>query len=184
MKTLVSFLRGINMTGHNSVKMKDLSELYKDLGFSNILTYIQSGNVIFSASEKNTDEEISEIIKIGIRERFGYNIAVMIRTVVEMKNLISANTFTGEPEFDITKSAVILINKVPDTEKVKALTLIDTAPDRFKISGREIFIYCPDGFGKTKLYANFFDKRLGVEGTTRNWKTINTMLDLAGKHNT
>jgi uncharacterized protein (DUF1697 family) len=183
MKTLISFLRGINMTGHNSVKMKDLTELYKDLGFSDIITYIQSGNIIFSASEKIKNEEISDILKIGIRERFGYNIAVMIRTIEEMKNIISANPFAKEPLFDMTKSAVILINKVPPEDKIAELELSDTTPDRFEISGREIFIYCPNGFGRTKLYANFFDKKLGVDGTTRNWKTITTMLDLAEKHN-
>lgn len=170
------------MTGHNSVKMKDLTELYKDLGFSNIVTYIQSGNVIFSAPEKLPDEEVASIVKEGILDRFGYNIAVMIRTLPELKRLLTANHFASESDFDETKMAVIFINKVPVAEKVNNLGEIDTSPDRYEISEREIFIYCPNGFGTTKLYANFFDKKLGVEATTRNWKTIKAMLNLAEQH--
>jgi uncharacterized protein (DUF1697 family) len=182
MKTLISFLRGINMTGYNSVKMKDLTELYKDLGFDNIETYIQSGNVIFSAPDEMSDEKVSGILKKGILDRFGYNIAVMVRTPEELKRLITSNPFLSDPAFDETKMAVIFLSERPLTENVNKFAGIDTTPDMFEISGREIFIYCPNGFGKTKLYANFFDRKLGVEGTTRNWKTINAMLDLAEKH--
>lgn len=182
MKSLISFLRGINMTGHNSLKMKDLSELYNDLGFSNIVTYIQSGNVLFSAPDKLSDEEVAMILKKGILDRFGYNIAVMVRTVPELKRLLSANPFLSEPAFDETKMAVIFINAEPDADKVNKLSEIDTFPDRYEISVKEIFIYCPNGFATTKLYANFFDKKLGVEGTTRNWKTIKTMISLSERH--
>jgi uncharacterized protein (DUF1697 family) len=169
------------MTGHNSLKMKDLAGLYNDIGFSEIETYIQSGNVIFSSSEKMSIDNISAKIKNSIRERFGYNIAVVIRTVPELRLIVNSSPFTNEVSFDPTKAAVIFLSDTPSVTGIAKLKGIETGPDRYWISGKEIYIYCPDGFGKTKLYANFFDKKLNVEGTTRNWKTINTILEKAEK---
>jgi uncharacterized protein (DUF1697 family) len=169
------------MTGHNSLKMKDLAGLYNDIGFSEIETYIQSGNVIFSSSEKMSIDNISAKIKNSIRERFGYNIAVVIRTVPELRLIVNSSPFTNEVSFDPTKAAVIFLSDTASVTGIAKLKGIETGPDRYWISGKEIYIYCPDGFGKTKLYANFFDKKLNVEGTTRNWKTINTILEKAEK---
>jgi uncharacterized protein (DUF1697 family) len=179
MQTLVSFLRGINMTGHNSLKMNDLAELFRTAGFSEIETYIQSGNVIFSSSEMVSDVEISSKIKEGIHKRFGYNIAVVIRTVPQLELIVKSNPFTIEVSFDPTKTAVIFLSDTPSAAGIEKLKGIETGPDRYAISGKEIYIYCPNGFGKSKLYANFFDKKLNVEGTARNWKTINTILEMA-----
>jgi len=181
MQTLVAFLRGINMTGHNSLKMNDLSKLFIDLGFRDIATYIQSGNVIFSPGEKLPEGEISDLLKKAILERFGYKVPVMVRTIWEIQRLLTANHFSFEESFDKTKMAVIFLNDFPSEEKIKDLEVFDTSPERYEISGREIFIYCPNGFGRSRLYSNFFDKKLGVTGTGRNWKTINSILELAVK---
>jgi len=181
MQTLVSFLRGINMTGYNSMKMKDLTDLYIDLGFSNVETYIQSGNVIFSFDENIKDEETSAIINKGILNKFGYNIAVAVRTVPELRLITKSNPFLSEASFDPAKTAVIFLTDNPSVTGIEKLKETDTSPDKYAISGKEIFIYCPNGFGKTKLYANFFDKKLNVQGTTRNWKTVNAMINLADK---
>lgn len=175
----ISFLRGVNMTGHNSIKMVDLSSLYKDLGYKDALTYIQSGNVIFSRIDDSSESEVAKRIEKAIFERFNYTIPVMIRTVEEMKNLMSFNPFLAEENFQPSKMAVILLYEETSECQIQKVINIDYPPDKFKIAGREIFIYCPNGFGRTKLYTNFFEKKMGVTGTARNWKTMTTLLQMA-----
>jgi len=181
MQTYISFLRGVNMTGHNSIKMTDLSALYKNLGFSDPETYIQSGNVIFSSVNELAVPDIAFKIEKAILERFEYYVPVMIRTVEEMGKLLSVNPFLDEENFEPSKMAVILLYENPSEAQIQKVINIEYPPDKFKISGSEIFIYCPNGFGRTKLYTNFFEKKMGVTGTARNWKTVTTILNIAEK---
>jgi uncharacterized protein (DUF1697 family) len=170
------------MTGHNSIKMADLSTMFIKMGFADAMTYIQSGNVIFSGIDESSTNEIGLKIEKAILERFSYNVPVMIRTVEEIKNLFPANPFLTEPDFNPSKvAAIFLYEKVTETQIQKVID-IDYPPDKFKIIGSEIFTFCPNGFGKTKLYTNFFEKKMGVTGTARSWKTITTILDLAEKY--
>lgn len=169
------------MAGHNSIKMTDLSVLYKNLGFIDAETYIQSGNVIFSNSDELPEAEISLKIERTIHERFNYDVPVLIRTVEEMRKLLSANPFLSEEDFEPSKMAVIFLYEKSTEAQIQKVINIDYPPDKFKISGSEIFIYCPNGFGRTKLYTNFFEKKMGAIGTGRNWKTITTLLHIAEK---
>ncbi len=181
MQTIISLLRGINMTGHNSVKMKDLLQVYNNLGFINAESYIQSGNVIFGFPGEINEHALSTAIHESIKSAFGYDIAVIIRSVSELNDIKTANPFLSENNFDPSKMAVIfLTSEVTAIQKEKVAT-IDYPPDKFFIRGREIYIYCPNGFGKTKLYTNFFENRMGVTGTARNWKSITTILQIAEK---
>jgi uncharacterized protein (DUF1697 family) len=169
------------MAGHNSIKMNDLSNLYKDLGFTDVETYIQSGNVIFCSDKIEQVPVISQRIEKAILDKFNLNIPVMIRTVKEIKELSSSNDFLYEENFDPAKMAVIFLHEKCKGSQIQKVADVNYPPDRFLISGSEIYIYCPDGFGKTKLYTNFFEKKMGVIGTGRNWKTITTILDIAEK---
>jgi uncharacterized protein (DUF1697 family) len=169
------------MTGHNSIKMTDLTDLYRSLGFNDAETYIQSGNVIFSSDGKTNSSADSVKIEKGILERFGYKVPVMIRTLPEMEDLFTSNPFLNEVGFDPAKMAAIFLHEKPSDAGLQKVITVDYPPDKFKIVGKEIFIYCPNGFGKTKLYTNFFEKKMDVTGTARNWKTITTILDLAKK---
>jgi uncharacterized protein (DUF1697 family) len=179
MQIYISLLRGINMTGHNSLRMNDLSDMYKDMGFTDAETYIQSGNVIFSTGSEVPATVISLRIETAILDRFNYKVPVMIRTITEMKSLVSANPFLQEENFDPAKMAVIFLHEECKISQIREVADINYPPDKFKISGREIFLLCPNGFGRTKLYTNFFEKKMGVTGTARNWKTINTIIDMA-----
>ena len=184
MLTYISFLRGVNMTGHNSIKMTDLSLLYINLGFSDALTYIQSGNVIFNSVNELTVAEIASTLEKAILDRFNYNIPVMIRTVEELKRTLSLNPFFAEEDFDRSKMAVMFLTEKVTEEQLRKVVNINYPPDKFKVVGSEIFIYCPNGFGRTKLYTNFFEKKMGVIGTARNWKTITAMLNIAENRDT
>jgi uncharacterized protein (DUF1697 family) len=166
------------MTGHNSIKMTDLASLYISLGFKDAKTFIQSGNVIFSNKSDRSESAICTILEKEILGKFNYTVPVMIRTSRELSDLFTVNPFLGEIKFDAAKMAVIFLHEEPSAEQLKKVKDTDYPPDKFKIIGREIFIYCPNGFGKTKLYTNFFEKKMGVTGTARNWKTITTLLGL------
>jgi len=181
MQTYISFLRGINMTGHNSIKMTDLSGLYMNLGLNDSETFIQSGNVIFNFTTDKPLSALSAKIEKAIFERFNYTVPVMIRTIQELKYLFSVNPFLMEENFDPSKMAVLFLHEEPSETQIQKVADIDYPPDKFKIIDSEIFIYCPNGFGRTKLYTNFFEKKMGVIGTGRNWKTITTILNIAEK---
>jgi uncharacterized protein (DUF1697 family) len=167
------------MAGHNKIKMTDLAALYKKLGFKDAETYIQSGNVIFSDNEDLRVPYIASEIEISIQRRFRYNIPVLIRTIREMKRIISVNPFLAEKDFDPSKLAVMFLSEMPTDEQNQKVINIYYPPDKFKIIGKEIFIYCPNGFGKTKLFTTFFENKMKVTGTARNWKTVKTVLEIA-----
>jgi uncharacterized protein (DUF1697 family) len=181
MKSYIAFLRGVNMTGHNSIKMADLSNLFIKMGFSDAETYIQSGNVIFTDHGDILPSDFSKTIEKEILQKFNYIVPSMIRTSQELTDLLSVNPFLGERDFNPAKMAVMFLHEEPSASQLMKVADVDYPPDKFKIIGRDIFIFCPNGFGKTKLYTNFFEKKMGVTGTARNWKTITTILNIAEK---
>lgn len=178
---MIAFLRALNMAGHNLVKMKELEGLFSSLGYEDVKTYIQSGNVIFSDTGKEKKEVIARRLEKAISDRFNLNIEVMVRKVADLKGLAARNPFLDEGDFNPLKMAVIFLNKKPSGDSVKAMANVSYPPDKFHISGQEIFIYCPNGFGRTKLYTNFFEKKMGIRGTARNWKSVMAILEIAGK---
>lgn len=169
------------MTGHNSIKMTDLATLYSKQGLIRPETYIQSGNVIFSIDKDLPAPEIARIIETAIHDTFRYDVPVMLRTVSRMRNLFTSNPFLSEINFDPAKMAVIFLHDDITESQIQKVAGIDYPPDKFRIIGNEIYTFCPNGFGKTKLYTNFFENKMKVKGTARNWKTITTLLDLAEK---
>jgi len=173
-------LRGINMTGHNTIKMTGLAYLFRQFGYIDAETYIQSGNIVFTCHNGNITDVSSEIRK-AILSEFNLNIAVITRTSDEMKKIISANPFLEEPGFDPSKIAVLFLELKPSDEQVLKVAGIDYPPDKFHINGSEIYVYCPNGFGKTKLYTNFFEAKMKVTGTARNWRTVNKLFEMAAK---
>ena len=181
MQTLVSFLRGVNMTGHNTIKMTELSDMFSNLGFKNNKTYIQSGNVIFKAAGKTSQQETERQIETEIKRRFGHTVPVMIRSVADLRLISEKNQYLREQDFDPAKMAVIFLKEsITETQSEKMIN-INYPPDKYQLSGMEILTFCPNGFGKTRLYTNFFESKMGVTGTARNWKTVMSLLTIAEK---
>ncbi len=178
MNTYITMLRGVNMTGHNTIKMTRLAEMFRQLGYSDAETYIQSGNIVFSCRNSRIDE-VSSAIRKAILSEFSLDIAVITRTPDEIKKIIAVNPFLEEPGFDPSKMAVVFLELKPSEEQILKVAGIDYPPDKFRIIGSEIYIYCPNGFGKTKLYTNFFEAKMKVTGTARNWTTVNKLLEMA-----
>ena len=179
MQVYFSFLRGVNIGGHNKIKMTDLTSMFLEAGYTDAETFIQSGNVIFSGRENKSASEVASEIESAIKVRFGFGVTALIRTPVEIKSVISLNPFLSERNFDPSKSAVIFLNEMPQESLVEKIKKITYPPDKFEIIGREVFIYCPNGFGRSKLYTNFFESKLKVSATGRNWNTLNTILEIA-----
>jgi uncharacterized protein (DUF1697 family) len=179
MKTFISLLRGVNMAGHNKIKMTDLSALYDKLGFEGAETFIQSGNVISCKPENLTVPEMTIVIEEAILKNFKYSIPVIIRSNEELSEVISINPFLEEENFNPEKLAVIFLHEKPSKEQIEKVKNVNYPPDKFKITGKEIFIYCPNGFGKSKIYTGFFENKMKVTGTGRNWNTINSLLTIA-----
>jgi uncharacterized protein (DUF1697 family) len=174
----ISFLRGVNMTGHNKIKMTDLEDLFRNEGFREVETYIQSGNVVFYSPDHEVNE-IAPAIESAISRKMSYEIPAIVRTPRELSSIIAANPFQTEENFDPSRMAVIFLYDYPSESQLAKVRNIDYPPDKFIIAGREIYIYCPNGFGRTKLYTNFFENKMKVVGTARNWKTINKLLEIA-----
>ena len=169
------------MTGHNSIKMTDLAALYSNIGFIQAETFIQSGNVIFNSDKDITSADIALEIEKAINAKYGYDVPVMIRTIHEMNSIIKSNPYLAEPEFDPAKMAVIFLHDKPTDLQIQKVADVNYPPDKFKITGKEIYTFCPNGFGRTKIYTNFFENKMKVTGTARNWKTITTLINLAEK---
>jgi uncharacterized protein (DUF1697 family) len=169
--TYISLLRGINVSGQKKIIMKDLKSLYVSLGFENVLTYIQSGNVIF---ESDADEQtLIENIEESIRKMYGFDVPVQVRSASEFQNIVKSCPFT---ELDLveegTRVMVTFLVSVPSREQVEKLMTYVNEPERLVLVGKEVYLHCPNGYGKTKLSNNLLEKKLGVAATTRNWKSV------------
>lgn len=180
METYITLLRGVNMTGHNLIKMTGLVNLLRQIGYIDAETYIQSGNIVFTCHNDSRDD-VSLVIRKAIFAEFNLDIGVITRTLDEMTKIVSANPFIEESDFDQSKMAVIFLEQNPSDAQVSKVADIDYPPDKFHINGSEIYIYCPSGFGQTKLYTNFFEAKMKVTGTARNWRTLTRLLEIAEK---
>ncbi len=179
METFISILRGINVSGHRKIPMVDLKSLYEKSGFKDVITYIQSGNVIFKTDKKFTNESLGKILEKKINEKFNLDVPVIMRQLEEMKNILSINPFLKINNVNIEKLHVTFLDKIPSLSELQKIKEYDYSPDKFIINDKEVFLYCPGGYGKTKLSNNFYENKLKVRATTRNWKTINKLVELA-----
>lgn len=168
MKTFLSILRGINVSGQKKILMADLKNLYEELNFKDTSTYIQSGNVIFN---NKSEKGLSKKIEQKIFEKYYFNVPVIIRTSEEMSDIIEKNPFLNKKDIDASKLYVIYLSEEPLIEHVDKIQKYNFNPDAFYISGRQVYLNCADGYGKTKFTNNFFESKLNVIATTRNWKT-------------
>ncbi|HYV95393.1 MAG TPA: DUF1697 domain-containing protein [Chitinophagales bacterium] len=178
MSVAVSILRGINVSGHRKIPMAELKLLYSELKLKNISTYIQSGNVVFSADKINS-KALAKSIEQKILEKYNFDVPVIIRTIDEIQSTLNNNPFLKEKKIEIDKLHVTFLADQPDKENLEKLKSYHYEPDRFIITGKEVYLYCPNGYGNTKLSNNFFESKLKITATTRNWRTVNELLKIA-----
>lgn len=169
-------LRGINVGG-KKVPMVELREVYDALKFKNIRTYIQSGNVLFE-TKKTEEAALSKVLEKKIAARFGFDVPVVIRTAGELASVLKKNPFLKEKNLQEDKLYITFLAEIPAKELLEKIKVPDGSPDRFEIAGKEIYLYCPGGYGETKLSNNFFESKLKVKATTRNWRTSNELMKM------
>jgi uncharacterized protein (DUF1697 family) len=176
--TYVALLRSINVGGHKIIKMELLRKAFEGMGFVDVATYVQSGNVIFKAPTKAAANLPKQIEKILLR-RFEMAVPVIVRTSEEIADVAGNNPFLNEAGIDVSRLHVCFLSGLPQETAVKELDTIAAGDDRLKCCGREIYLHCPNGFAGTKLSINAFEKILSVRATTRNWNTVNRLWEMA-----
>ena len=171
-------LRGINVSGQKKVLMDDLRELFKTLGYRNVQTYIQSGNVVFESDSPSAGDSAGRIAS-AIEEEWNFTVPVVIRTSGELNQVIRNNPFVDKSP-DHSKLLVSFLSSAPETPIGESALGSYAGPDEFHLEYRELYLHCPGGYGKTKLSNTYIEKTLAVTATTRNWKTVLKLADMAG----
>lgn len=173
--TFIVLLRGINVGGRRKVPMKDLKAIIEAAGGEHVTTYVQSGNAVLRSS--GSPARLRADLEVGIKEAFGFDVDVMVRTQAELKKIVAANPF-GDAISDPTKVHVVFTNEAVKPADLEAIDLAAFAPDELVGRGREIYLHLPNGAGRSKLAATL-ERRAKVAATARNWRTVTTLLDLA-----
>ena len=176
----VALLRGINVGGNNMIPMKELSAKMTAAHFESVRTYIQSGNILFRADAKRADELPSDIAAL-IKKHFKLEVPVVVRTQAELSKLASAHPFEAVPGANDKTLNVAFLSGTPLAEHVALLDPTRSPQDHFRVVGRDIFLFYGGGVAGTKLTNAYFDSKLKVVTTVRNWKTVRTLAELAAE---
>jgi uncharacterized protein (DUF1697 family) len=174
----ISMLQGINVGGQKRLSMDVLREIYQGLGFTDVLTYAQSGNVIFSTSQQETTS-LTEKIEAAIAQACGFSVRVFTRLPADMERILVGNPYVNGRNEDLSKLHVSFLYRPVEQSTWRVLTALQGIDDEFAPGKMEIFLFCPNGYGKTKLSNGFFERKLGVPVTTRNWNTVQALYKMA-----
>lgn len=177
MAVYVAMLRGINVGGHRPVKMDQLRQSFAGLGFEQIKTYIQSGNLVFKAG-RSSPSGLSRRIEKKILADFGFPVSVVVRTREEVDEAVGRNPFLQQHGIDTEKLHVTFLSEVPSLAALKKLGTLTVAPDQACCLARELYLYLPNGVAESSLMKTPLDRTLSVVATTRNWKTVNRLHQL------
>lgn len=178
MATWISILRGINVSGHKSVKMDALRKSYEALGFQDVATYVQSGNVVFTC-ENTTANTLEKSIIEQIEKEFGFDVPVIVMSADNLNHVIDNNPFTKDYDKDKSFFYVTFLASKPKDFDLNAIEEKARNGEEIFVTEDAVYLYCPGGYGRTKLNNNFLEKKLQVRATTRNWKTTNVLLNMA-----
>lgn len=178
MPVLISMLRGVNLGSHHRIKMEDLRALYESLHLEGPRTYVQSGNVIFRTKEKNA-AKLAEKIQASIEREFGFRPEVILRTLDELKQSLAANPFLNRRDIEPSKLLITFLAAEPAAEAQATIRDLKVRREELHLIGRELYIYFPDGIGKSKVPWSSVEKLLNVTGTARNLNSVTKMLEIA-----
>lgn len=178
MTVAISLLRGVNVGGHHKIKMEALRALYDSMGLLNAQTLVQSGNVVFRTKERSMSK-LAARIEDGLEANFGFRPFVVMRTSAELREAIARNPFAGRTGIEPGKLIVTFLADHPSAEGRDKVLAIRAGPEELRLDGREMYIYFPEGMGRTKLPLASIDRILKTPGTGRNWNTVTKLLEMA-----
>ncbi|CAN5912292.1 DUF1697 domain-containing protein [soil metagenome] len=177
-KIWIALLRGINVGGHNKLPMAELRELFTGVGCVNVRTYIQSGNVVFKATDADRGELADRLASV-IEDAKGFRPSIMLLTRDELEAAAAANPFpeaTSEPK----TLHLWFLSQAPEAPDLETLDKLSTATERYELLGAVLYLWAPDGIARSKLAARA-ERTVGVEGTARNWRTVEKLRELVSE---
>lgn len=172
----VAFLRSINVAGHNPVKMEDLRQYFEMTGIENIATYIQSGNVLFD-TEETDEQKLTDKISKKLEKELGYKVTVIIRSLFDLRKVVKNMPYDTIKTEEKSKLYVTFLADVPAFDVRGSLGVYSNDAEYARVVNREVYIVSPN-YGKTCFSNTFIEKKLGMPATTRNWATVNKILEL------
>lgn len=176
MPTFISLLRGVNV-GTCRIKMAPLKALYERLGYTDVQTYLQSGNLVFQAAGRASEHAAQ--LRQAIKAEFSYDLPILVLTAAELASILKKNPFLKKPGIDESFLHVTLLAE-PAAQKLPLDKLPKTGDEEATIIGESIYLYCPHGYGRTKLNNTYFERLAKVPATTRNWRTMQALAKVAG----
>ena len=171
MTAFVSLFRGINVGGHHKLRMDELKDVHESLGFKDVLLYIQTGNVVFTSDDADV-ARLRRHIEDGFEKKFGFHVEVFVRTSAELREIIEKNPFQSQQSKESKWVVVLFLAARPEDTAQEDLLKTYVGPEELFIIGKEVYIYYPNGIGRSKLSHSFIEKKLKTVGTARNWNTI------------
>lgn len=177
MTTYIAILRGINVSGHKIIKMERLRAAFEEIGFTNVKTYVQSGNVLFETSKPPAS--LAATIERKILDAFGFEVPVLTKSSREMMDIVKRNPLLKEASIDQGKLHVTFLSDNPPRNALELLKPLAAGAEQVHILDRAVYLYCPNGYGNTKLTNTAIEKKLSCRATTRNWATTNKLLEMA-----
>jgi uncharacterized protein (DUF1697 family) len=174
----VALFSGINVGGNRIVKMAELRSFFEELGFADVASYVQSGNVVFR-SRKGNAATLTRQLEAAFEKKWGFHSRIMVRDLDWFARLASENPYpevAGEP----TKLHAYALERQPTADEIARLAEKCTGPERFEIKGDVLYLHAPDGLGKS-VFAALIPRVLKVPGTARNWRTVLALLEMAGR---
>lgn len=177
MTTHLTLLRGINVSGHNMIKMEALKTTLENIGFQNVQTYIQSGNVFVDTDEESASK-VGFLIKQEIFKVFGHEVPIVVISKEDLEACFKNNPFLKEKDADIKKLYVAFVSIALRSESINDLKISQFKPDEASIDGNRIFIKYAVGAGKTRFDQKYIEKKLNVTATIRNWNTVTQLLKI------
>ena len=177
MTTHLALLRGINVSGHSMINMEALKTTLEAIGFQNVQTYIQSGNVFVDTEEENA-AAVGFKIKQEIFKVFGHEVPVVVIGSADLEACFKNNPFLKEKDIDTKKLYVAFISTTLQSTSMNDLKISQFKPDEASIDGNKIFIKYAVGAGKTRFDQKYIEKKLNVTATIRNWNTVTQLLKM------
>jgi uncharacterized protein (DUF1697 family) len=178
MPTYVALLRSVNVAGHGRLAMADLRETFVGLGYADVATYIQTGNVIFRSPTRGAKTLVAEIER-QLAVDFGAAPDVILRTVPELAHVVATSPYPVRGA-DPSRHHVTFLASAPTKERLEAFRPPRSGRDELVVIGREVYVHTPDGYAETKLTGTYLERHLGVVSTTRNWNTVTKLNAMAG----
>lgn len=177
MGTMLAMFRGINVGGNNQVKMADLKLLHASLGLQDVTTYIQTGNVLFTSDAADT-ALLAHRIEDAFAEKFGFRASVIVRTASELQAVVEQSPFQDQPDKEPQWIVVMFLATCPDKAAQEDLRQSYGGPEEMHFIGQELYMYYPEGIGRSKLTITLIEKKLKTSGTARNWNTVMKLHEL------